>query len=358
MYPDKKFGKILGEQSIMNMYKWIDTQIYQDKKKPFPLLSYPSVQMLYVTVKELVNDSNLQALGMKMIADAYDMPASTAYMDLSVEAEAFGSRTSYATDEVPTILGKIIEDEEDADALEIPEIGAGRTGVCIDGVKKALKLITDRPVFAGCTGPFSLAGRLMDINEIMALCYEDPVLVHKVLRKTTDFLLTYVKAYKEAGAHGVIMAEPLAGILSPQLIQEFSTDYVREIVDAVQDQSFIVIYHNCGTNAVLLIDSILATGCRVFHFGDSINMAEMMPHIPANYIAMGNISPSKLFFNGTPEKMRIETTRLLEATKQYPNFLISSGCDIPPLTDMDNIASFFTTIDKFYYKQHLLDLLI
>ncbi len=344
----------------MNMYKWIDTQIYQDKKKPFPLLSYPAVQMLYVTVKELVNDSTLQALGMKMIADAYDMPAATAYMDLSVEAEAFGARTTYATDEVPTIIGKLVEEEEeeDVDALEIPKIGAGRTGVCIDGVKKALKLITDRPVFAGCAGPFSLAGRLMDINEIMALCYEDPDLVHKVLRKATDFLITYIKAYKEVGAHGVIMAEPLAGILSPQLVQEFSTNYVKEIVDAVQDQSFIVIYHNCGTNALLLIDSILETGCRAFHFGDCINMAEMMPHIPANCIAMGNISPSKTFFNGTPEKMRIETTRLLETTKQFPNFLISSGCDIPPLTDMDNIASFFKTIDTFYYKQYLLDLLI
>ena len=87
-------------------------------------------------------------------------------------------------------------------------------------------------------------------------------------------------------------------------------------------------------------------------------MADMMPHIPANCIAMGNISPSKIFFNGTSEKMHIETTRLLETTKQFPNFLISSGCDIPPLTDMDNIASFFKTIDTFYYKQYLLDLLI
>ena len=94
MYPDKKFGKILGEQSIMNMYKWIDTQIYQDNKKPFPLLSYPSVQMLYVTVKELVNDSTLQALGMKMIADAYDMPASTAYPTQQTKFRQFWEKSS------------------------------------------------------------------------------------------------------------------------------------------------------------------------------------------------------------------------------------------------------------------------
>ena len=45
------------------------------------------------------------------------------------------------------------------------------------------------------------------------------------------------------------MSEPLAGLLSPQLIDEFSTDYVREIVSALQDKNFIFIYHNCG-NAV------------------------------------------------------------------------------------------------------------
>ena len=46
----------------MNMYKWIDRLIYQEDKKAFPLLSFPSVQLLYVTVKELVTTSNYQAL--------------------------------------------------------------------------------------------------------------------------------------------------------------------------------------------------------------------------------------------------------------------------------------------------------
>ena len=52
---------------LMNMYKWIDRLIYQEDKKAFPLLSFPSVQLLYVTVKELVTNSNYQALGMQMI---------------------------------------------------------------------------------------------------------------------------------------------------------------------------------------------------------------------------------------------------------------------------------------------------
>ena len=56
-------------------------------------------------------------MGMRLIADRYDMCASTSYMDLSVEAEAFGAHTVYGVDEIPTIIGKLIETEEDADAL-------------------------------------------------------------------------------------------------------------------------------------------------------------------------------------------------------------------------------------------------
>lgn len=342
----------------MNMSKWVDKLIYEEDKKAFPLLSFPSVQMLYVTVKELVSDSNYQALGMKMLADKYPTPAVASFMDLSVEAEAFGARTVYAADEVPTNIGRLIKTDEDADALRIPEIGEGRTGIYIEGVKKALKLVTDRPVFSGCIGPFSLAGRLMDVNEIMLLCYEEPEMVHKVLRKTTDFIIRYIQAYKEVGAHGVIMAEPLAGLLSPNLMAEFSSAYVKEIVDAVEEQGFIVIYHNCGNYTIQLIDEILATGCRVFHFGDAIDMHEMMQLIPSDCVAMGNVSPSQQFRNGTPASVRIETIRLLESCKEFKNFVISSGCDIPPLTEFENIDAFFETVQSFYYKQRLLDIIM
>ena len=342
----------------MNMYRWIEKMIYADEKKPMPILSFPSVQLLCVTVKELVADSNYQALGMKMLADKYDTAAAVSFMDLSVEAEAFGARCVYAADEVPTIIGNIVKTEEEAERLKVPEVGAGRTGVCLEGIRKALKLITDRPVFAGCIGPFSLAGRLMDVNEVMLYCYEEPDMVHTILRKVTDFLIAYILEYTKTGAHGIVMAEPLAGMLSPQLMEEFSSAYVKEIVEKTQDQGFVVIYHNCGNYVIQLIDQILDTGCLIYHFGDSIDMKEMMQRIPKDCLAMGNVSPSAQFLNGTPSSVRIETMRVLENCKEFPNFIVSSGCDIPPLTEFENIDAFFDTAKSFYYKQHLLDMIV
>ena len=145
--------------------------IYGGKKKAFPLVTYPSVQLLYITVRELVASSSYQALGMRLIADRYDMPAAVSYMDLSVEAEAFGANAVYGPDDVPTITGSIVNNDDEAENLRVPEIGDGRTGVNVEGIRKALKLITDRPVIANCIGPFSLAGRLMNVNNVMVYCY-------------------------------------------------------------------------------------------------------------------------------------------------------------------------------------------
>ncbi len=197
-------------------------------------------------------------------------------MDLSVEAECFGAEIRVSEDEVPTVVGSVVSTEEEAEALEIPPIGSGRTGLYIDAIRQAAEEITDRPVFAGVIGPYSLAGRLMDVTEIMILCYEEPDMVHAVLKKVTRFLTDYCLAYKEAGANGVIMAESLAGILSPALEEEFSEPYVRELVEAVQDDSFAVIYHNCGGGVSMMASSIASTGAAVFHFGNAVDMEEML----------------------------------------------------------------------------------
>lgn len=341
----------------MNMYKWLNRMVTMDEKKALPILAFPAAQLLTLTVKELASNSNAQAMGMKMIADRYDMPAAIGFMDLSVEAEAFGSHTIYAVDEVPTIYGHIVQTQEEADALRVPEVGAGRTGIYVDGIRKALKLITDRPVFAECIGPFSLAGRITDVNDALAFCYEEPEMMHTVLRKATDFLLEYIEAFKRVGAHGIVMAEPLAGLLSPTLAQEFSCDYVREIVEKTQKEDFIILYHNCGTYVSQMTDQLLTTGCRAFHFGEAVDMADMLRKMPADCLLLGNVSPAKYFYSGDARSVQVKTMRLLEECGDHPNFHPSSGCDLPPMTELENIDAFFEAVRTFNYKQQMLDII-
>ena len=332
-----------------NMMGWIDETIAAERKKGLPVLSFPAIQKMGITVKELISSSDLQARAMKLVADATpEAAASLSMMDLSLEAEAFGSRIRVTSNEVPTVVGAIIEDEDDAEDLEVPALGKGRTQIYIDAIEKAVKLIDDRPVFAGTIGPFSLAGRLLGVADAMVYCLEEPDMVHTVLDKATRFLIDYLKAYRAVGANGVLMAEPLAGILSPDLEEEFSCRYMKRIVAEAQTDEFLVGYHNCGNNTLRQTESIIQNGCRLMHFGNAIDMGEMVKKIPENILVMGNVDPASQFRNGTPESVKAATIALMQKCASHRNFVPSSGCDIPPMSPWENIMAFFDGINAYY----------
>ena len=334
--------------NAMNMRQFFSDVCRSEKKKALPILSFPAIHLLGVSVKDLIADSDLQAEGMRLVAERTDALASVSFMDLSVEAECFGATVRFSDDEVPTVTGQLIESEGDAERLEIPAVGSARSGIYVEAIRKAKAKIKDRPVLAGMIGPFSLAARLMDVSEIMMTCYDDPDTVHLVLEKVTAFLIDYARAYRAAGANGIVMAEPVAGMLSPMLEEEFSSPYVKRIVDAVQSDTFAVIYHNCGDNTVRMVDSILSTGAMAYHFGNSIDIEDMLKRIPEDTVVMGNIDPAGLLRLGTPESITAETQALIARCRKYPHFLVSSGCDIPPATPWENLDAFFAAVEEAY----------
>lgn len=324
----------------MNMNDWIAGYLSGSSRKPIPVLSFPGAQLIGAAVDELVRSGRRQADCMKAIAERYQTGASLSLMDLSVEAEAFGSRISYSKEEVPTVIGALVESLEQAEALSVPNIGAGRTGECLRAIEYASREITDRPVLAGIIGPFSLAGRLLDMTEIMIKCFEEPETVECVLEKATQFLVSYAKALKAAGADGIVMAEPAAGLLSPGMLEEFSNPYVLRVKEAVEDDNFLVVYHNCGS-VVPLLGSINRLGMRAYSFGDAIDLEEALKAINPESLVFGNISPALEFRGGTPDSVGKATRELVARCSKYPNFVLSSGCDIPPMSPLENIDAFF-----------------
>ncbi|MBQ7011821.1 MAG: uroporphyrinogen decarboxylase family protein [Clostridia bacterium] len=318
-----------------------------EKKQGLPILSFPAAQRLGVTVEALVKDAELQARAIEHVACATNTIAAISLMDLSVEAEAFGAQVRFAPEEVPAVIGQLVCDETDADALEIPDLSAGRASVCVEGIRLAAERITDKPVLAGMIGPYSLAGRLMDVTEIMYLCFDEPETVHKVLDKVTVYLIEYAKAFKAAGASGILMAEPLAGIMSPDMADEFSVPYVKRVIEAVQDGDFAVIYHNCGNAVLSMAEEIFSQGAAAYHFGNAIDMEKILEKAPKDKVCMGNIDPVAQFTDGTPDSMKNAVNDLFDRCAKYPNFVISSGCDIPHHASWENIDAFFSAVGEW-----------
>jgi len=336
----------------MNMKQWLADLVAHPCKKPLPILAFPGIQYLNgATVRDLVGSSCLQAACLAQVTAHTDSSACMGFMDLSVEAEAFGAKTVYFDEDVPSVTGALITSVEEAEALSVPKVEEHRTAVFVKGIRLARKEITDRPILAGIIGPFSLAGRLVDVSEAMINCYEEPEMMHILLEKAADFLIAYAKAFKQAGACGVLMAEPLAGLIAPEHEAEFSAPYVRKIVEAVQDETFLVIYHNCGNYTHLMTESLVANGCCAYHFGNAVDMKQMLEKMPPHLPVMGNLNPASQLRNGTPESIREATRLLMDSCGKYPNFIPSSGCDVPPMSPWSNIQAFFDAVKNYYEEE-------
>lgn len=328
------------------MNQWIDNIMQSKNRIAIPIMTHPGIEEIGKHVIDAVTDGEIHYQAIKALANKYEAGACTVIMDLTVEAEAFGCQIGFTEDEVPNVINRLVYDSTSIETLSIPNLTQGRLPEYLKANKFAVANITDRPVLAGCIGPYSLAGRLYDMSEIMVAIYIEPDTIHTLLEKCTAFILKYCQELKKTGVQGVIMAEPAAGLLSNEDCQIFSTDYVRRVVEALQDDNFSIILHNCG-NKGQCTQAMIASGAAGLHFGNAINMQEALEECPSNILVMGNLDPVGIFKQASPEAIYSATTELLRKTRKYKNFVISSGCDIPPHTPNCNIQAFFEAINRY-----------
>lgn len=334
------------EHRVMDMKKWVSDLIQRKEVTAMPVMTHPGIELNGNTVREAVSNGRVHAEAVIALAERYPSVAACTIMDLTTEAEAFGAEIAFSDEAVPTVVGHLLSDVENIYQLQVPSLSAGRIPAYLKANLLAARNITDRPVFGGCIGPFSLAGRLYDMSEIMVLIYEHPDAAHTLLAKCTDFIGKYCLALKQTGVQGVVMAEPAAGLLSNDDCRTFSSQYVKRIVERVQDEHFIVILHNCG-NTGQCTEAMVSTGAAAYHFGNKCRMEDVIREVPSTALAMGNIDPVSVFKDGSPELMRQTVFGLLDKMKAYPNFVLSSGCDTPPQTPIAQIDAFFDTLKKW-----------
>ena len=328
------------------MKQWVTDIIHQKEVAAIPVMTHPGIEQNGNTVREAVSNGKVHADAVVKLTQNYRSVAACTIMDLTTEAEAFGAEIAFSDEAVPAVVGHMLTDVKSINDLQVPSLKAGRIPQYLKANLLAARAIQDRPVFAGCIGPFSLAGRLYDMSGIMMLIYENPDAAHTLLAKCTQFIEKYCEALKLTGVNGVLMAEPAAGLLSNDDCKAFSSAYVKYIVNKVQDDHFIVVLHNCG-NTGHCTEAMVETGAAAYHFGNKCRMEEVIKEVPKDALAMGNLDPVSIFKDGTPAQMREATLDLLEKMREHPNFVLSSGCDTPPHTPIENVNAFFEALNEW-----------
>ena len=322
-----------------DMKQWVSSLIGNPQRNAIPVNTHTGIEMAGHSVYEAVTDGAVHAEAVLTLAGKFPSAALCTIMDLTVEAEAMGAEIVFQQHEVPSVKERLISSQDEIGHLAVPDPDQGRIAQYVEATRLIAEA-ADRPLLSGCIGPYSLAGRLFDMSELMILLYTDTETAHLLLAKCTDFIVKYARALKTAGANGLFIAEPAAGLLPDDACRDFSSVYVRKIVEAVQDDSFIVILHNCG-NTGQCTRAMSCAGAAGYHFGNAIDMEQTAKELPQDVLVMGNIDPVGVMKSAGSDEVYAACRALLDKMRDYPNYVLSTGCDTPPGVPLENIEAFY-----------------
>ena len=312
---------------------------------PMTIGVYAGLEIINASVIDAVTSAQVQTEAILALHEYLGTEILMTAMDLSVEAELFGCQIKLTEDEIPTVIGRKITSAKAIEGMPIPAPNSGRARVQLKTVENLVRA-SDKPVLGCMIGPFSLAGRLFGFTEVMELSITEPDALERLLDKVSRFLAEYALAFRNSGAAGVIMAEPAAGLLSPRGLAQFSAKYIRAISEQTANHGFTILYHNCGARLVHL-EKILEAGLEIYHFSSPMDILNALSMVEDRIILSGNLDPAAVFLAGSPEFVRKKTRELMSQAVGHRNFVIASGCDIPPHTPLANLEAFYQAVRSF-----------
>jgi uroporphyrinogen decarboxylase len=264
-------------------------------------------------------------------------------MDLSVEANALGRYTLFPRAESATVVKDTFEEDE-LDVLQKINI---KYDTRLLGYVETLKLMSvglPSSILRGAyiTGPYTLAGLIMGADIAAMATVMHPRELHRILQFTTSKIMEYIRLIIASDVQIICVLEPSAVMLGPDQFKEFSGKYVKYITENCKYTGIATVYHICG-NSMHLIDEMVDSGIDGISLDSSktgVNMLRVAKKLPDEVILIGNIDPVGALLNGTPQDVENEVNELLEKMDPFPNFVLSTGCDLPQETKIENILTF------------------
>ncbi len=248
----------------------------------------------------------------------------------------------------PAVADHAIKSREKLAALSVPDPLAGsRMTTNIESIRALVKA-SDKPVALSVEGPFTLAAQLAGVEDLARFIITDPDFVKELLAFTAKTVRAYAHAAANAGAALISIAEPTAIILSKAQFKTFVVPGVHSVFKGIHAWP---VMHICGDTSHLL-DEILTCPLQGISLDQVMDIPSLMPQIPEDIVVFGNIDPIDVMLEMDARDVVGETRGLLEAVAGYPNFLMSTGCDLVLETPRENLTALIETTRSFRHDRN------
>ena len=311
-----------------------------------PLAGFPGVEMIGSTIKLAQQNFGEHYKAIRSLVDSYAPDLVFPLMDLSVEANALGRYTVFPRGESATVPKDAFDMEELESLAKINITFDTRLMGYVETIKM-MSVSLPPSILRGAyvVGPFTLAGLMMGADEAVISTILDPEKLHRLCHFTTERIQEYVQLLLTSGADVICILEPTAVMLSPEQFSEFSAIYIRHITTSFKYSGANFVYHTCG-NTMHLVEKMARAGVHGVSLDSKdvgVDLPAVAERLPEDIVVIGNISPATTMRFASPGEVRKEVEELLKEMERYPNFVLSTGCDLPQETPAQNIRAFMET---------------
>jgi len=267
--------------------------------------------------------------------------------DLCVEAEALGCQiNTYPSSEdllYPTIKEKVIHNEDEMD-ITIPEGLAerGRVPLMREAIGLASKATGGKVAIGSYVlGPFTLAGQIMELNDLLKLSFKKADKVGALLEKLTSVIVTVAKEYEKAGVDYLTVREmgATSDVLSPRSFRKLILPHLKNIFGQLSVPSVL---HICGKTNDIVMD-MKESGATAISVDQKNDMVEARKNIGQEALIFGNYDPYNVLVSGTTELVRETINKCLDdgASAVWP------GCDIWPTVPPENFHAMMDAVRNY-----------
>jgi uroporphyrinogen decarboxylase len=154
-------------------------------------------------------------------------------------------------------------------------------------------------------------GGSKDFARIKSMALNEPAALHRLLEVTTDAVIAYLAAQREAGAQALQVFDTWGGVLAPHIYREFSLRYLQRIAAELKrgdgaERTPLILF---GKGNAPYLEELAASGAEGVGVDWTVSLGDARRRTGGRVALQGNLDPATLY--ASPEVIRAEAARAL-----------------------------------------------
>jgi uroporphyrinogen decarboxylase len=280
----------------------------------------------------------------------FGMDAAILFSDILVIPQAMNIEVLMKPDFGP-YLPNPIRTQKDVDAVLVPNVHTE-----LDYVMKAIKATKEKlndeiPLIGFAGSPWTILCYCVqgqgskNFDKAKEFCFTQPLAAHQLLQKITDTTIAYLKAKVAAGVNAVQVFDSWGGMLSPTDYQEFSWKYIQQIIDALKDETPVIVF---GKGCWFALGDMAKSGAAALGVDWTCSARNARYLTGGDITLQGNFDPARLL--SPPADIRRMVTQMINEFGK-DKYVANLGHGILPNVPVDNARAFIDAV-KEYKEAH------